>query len=242
MGQSPESRPAKEASPLPSRRTVGCQGWTLHISERLYDEVPESLSQALLLLEEQLEEIIRVVPKNALAELKKVPLWISAEYPGTPPGAEYHPDAGWLKDHGRDPAMAKGVEFSNVRVFAEETRRMPNFALHELAHAYHDRVLPGGFDNLKIRRAYEQAKGRGIYDSVEQRFGDGRSEMRKAYAISTPQEYFAECSEAFFSTNDFFPFTREQLRQHDPAMTDLLAELWGVAAADTPVAKVPIED
>ena len=27
------------------------------------------------------------------------------------------------------------VLFTNVRIFEEETRRMPNFALHELAHA-----------------------------------------------------------------------------------------------------------
>ena len=39
-------------------------------------------------------------------------------------------------------------------------------------------------------------------------------------------EYFAESTEAYFSRNDFFPFTREELKKHDPAMFELLAKLW----------------
>jgi hypothetical protein len=39
-------------------------------------------------------------------------------------------------------------------------------------------------------------------------------------------EYFAECSEAFFSTNDFFPFNKEELQKHDPEMFELLHKLW----------------
>ena len=74
--------------------------------------------------------------------------------PGQRSGAEYHPGAGWLRDHGRDPAMARGVEFSGVADFEREMLRMPNFALHELAHAYHDRVLPRGFANPAVLRAF----------------------------------------------------------------------------------------
>jgi hypothetical protein len=103
---------------------------------------------------------------------------------------------------------------------------MPNFALHELAHAYHDRFLPKGHGNEAIKTAYENAKAKGLYDRVEQRFGDGRSATVRAYAMTTPMEYFAECSEAYFSTNDFFPFTREQLAKHDPEMFALLKTLW----------------
>lgn len=229
VGQPPEAVQVLNSSQFPARRTIECEGWTLHVSEELYASEAELLEQALQLLERQLQEIVSVVPESAVTKLQQVPLWISPEYPGTRPGAEYHPDAGWLKKNNRDPAMEKGVEFSNVRIFVEETKRMPNFALHELAHAYHDRFLPDGFANAQVRFAYEKAKASGSYESVEQRFGDGRSTNVRAYAMTTPQEYFAECSEAFFSTNDFFPFTLEQLRKHDPEVTALLAELWGVA-------------
>ena len=44
--------------------------------------------------------------------------------------------------------------------------------------------------------------------------------------MTNAKEYFAECSEAFFSRNDFFPFTHEELAQHDPEMFKLLQRLW----------------
>ncbi|MCB1089255.1 MAG: zinc-dependent peptidase, partial [Verrucomicrobiae bacterium] len=151
------------------------------------------------------------------------------EYPGVQPRAEYHPDGGWLKENGRDPSMAKGVEFTNIRIFEAETNRMPNFALHELAHAFHDREVRMGFANPEIRDAYRRAKDSGTYEKVERWHGNGKpNSFERAYAMTTPQEYFAETSEAYFSKNDFFPFVKTELKQHDPAMFGLLAKLWGV--------------
>lgn len=222
-------------NPAPAvRETRDLSGWTVHISRDLLTSNAAATAIALKLLAAHLENIVRVVPPAAVAELRKVPLWISPEYPGVKPRAEYHPNAGWLREHGRDPAMEKGVEFTNVRIFESETRRMPVFVLHELAHSYHDLVLPRGFDNPEIKAAYEQAKASGKYDSVEQRFGDGRTTQTRAYAMTNPREYFAESTEAFFGTNDFFPFTRDQLRQHDPDMFNLLAKLWGVSSNSAP--------
>lgn len=209
------------ASTTSSRVTRNLSGWTLHISPKID---AAAWNKALPLLQAQLEEIIRVVPDQAVAELRKVPLWFNPQYPNSRPGAEYHPDAGWLKDNGRDPAMAKGVEFSNVRVFEAETRRMPNFALHELAHAYHDRVL--GFDRADIIAAFNKAKAAGKYDKVQRQDSEGRKRLDRAYAMTNHKEYFAECTEAFFSKNDFFPFTREELKAHDPDMFELLKAVW----------------
>lgn len=200
-------------------------GWKLHVSTKI---MPAALAKALPLLTAQLQEIVHVVPAKAVAELQKVPLWINPEYPGVQPRAEYHPDAGWLRENGRDPVMARGVEFTNVRIFEEETRRMPNFALHELAHAYHHRTVRMSFGNLEIKAAYEKAKSSGRYERVERKDSEGRSRMERAYAMTTPQEYFAETTEAYFSRNDFYPFTREELRQHDPEMLAILQKLWDI--------------
>ena len=216
-----------EPFPVASGQTKAVAGWRLFISRALLEQDPAATEEALELLTTQLQEIIRVVPAAAVVELRKVPLWFSPEYPGVQPRAEYHPDAGWLRNHHRDPAMEKGIEFTNIRIFRRETNRMPNFTLHELAHAYHDRVLPQGFSHRGIQTAFENAQKRGRYERVEQRFGDGRSAQTRAYAMTNPMEYFAECSEAHFSTNDFFPFHREQLAKHDPEMSALLKTLWG---------------
>lgn len=218
---------ATEKPIVPNHQSRTIKGWTVLISDQLIRDDKDALERALELLTSQLDEITRVVPTAAVAELQKVPLWFSPEYPGVQPRAEYHPGAGWLRDNKRNPAMEKAVEFTNIAIFEKETKRMPNFALHELAHAYHDRFLANGFGNSKIKEAYQQAKAKGVYDQVEQRFGNGRSATVKAYAMSSPMEYFAECTEAFFSTNDFYPFTREQLLRHDPAIFALLQSLWG---------------
>jgi hypothetical protein len=220
---------ANSAEPpkVAGRQTSQIEGWTVYISDELLEKEKDQTTRALKLLTAQLAEIVRVVPATALEKLRKVPLWISPEYPETEPRAEYHPSAVWLLLHKRHPAMAKAVEFTNVRIFERETKRMPNFALHELAHAYHDRVLTKGFENAEIKAAYKRAKSEGLYHRVEQRFGDGRSATVRAYAMTNQQEYFAECSEAFFSTNDFFPFTRAELARHDPEMFELLKKHWG---------------
>lgn len=42
--------------------------------------------------------------------------------------------------------------------------------------------------------------------------------QERAYAMTDPVEYFAETTEAFFSSNGFFPFTRDELKRHDPEM------------------------
>lgn len=218
-----------------SSQPIDVAGWTLHISRDLLATNAEATGAAVKLLTAQLEAIVRDVPPVAVAELQKVTLCFSPEYPGARPRAEYHPNAGWLREHGRDPAMAKGVEFTNIRIFASETRRMPAFALRELAHAYHDRVLPQGFGNPEIKAAYERAKTSAKYDHVERWNGPGKPVTHeRAYAMTNPQEFFAENTEAFFSRNDFFPFTRDELKQHDPEMFNLLARLWSLSSNSVP--------
>jgi hypothetical protein len=218
---------AADPAPATNRETRVLSGWRVHVHAACLATNAADTARALELLGAQLAEIVQKVPPPALAELQKVGLWISPEYAGIPPKAEYHPNVNWLREHGRDPAMARGVEFTNVRIFEAETRRMPNFALHELAHAYHDRALPQGHGNAEIKAAYARAKAGGTYDKVRRRDAAGREHLDRAYALANPQEYFAETTEAFFSRNDFFPFTRDELRQHDPEMAELLAQLWG---------------
>jgi len=49
--------------------------------------------------------------------------------------------------------------------------------------------------------------------------------------VTNPQEYFAETTEAYFSRNDFFPFTRAELEKHDPGMFKLLGQIWATPAS-----------
>jgi dipeptidyl-peptidase-4 len=90
-------------------------GWTVHVNRTLLSTDSAKTERALQLLKDQLDEIARVVPENSVTELKKVSLWFSPEYAGTPPRAEYHPGAGWLRDNNRDPGMVKWIETIHIR-------------------------------------------------------------------------------------------------------------------------------
>ena len=92
--------------------------------------------------------------------------------------------------------------------------------LHELAHGYHHLVL--GYDNKQVNEAYNQAVKEGGYESVLHING----QKRRAYALNNDQEYFAETAEAYFGTNDFYPFVRSELKEHDPRMFELHEQLW----------------
>jgi hypothetical protein len=200
------------------------QGWTIKIGTRLRQQDAAALDWALVLLTSQLKTICKLVPPKPLSELKKITIWLSPEYPNTPPRAEYHPGADWLRANNRNPEMAKGVEITDVKSFDAETRRMPLFVLHELAHGYHDRVL--GNDEPRLLAAYKNAKAGGKYDRVERQDSEGRKRFDRAYALTNVQEYFAEGTEAFFGANDFYPFNTAQLKTHDPALFALLEKLW----------------
>jgi Mlc titration factor MtfA (ptsG expression regulator) len=97
---------------------------------------------------------------------------------------------------------------------------MPWVVLHELAHAYHDQVL--GFDNPRVREAYEAFKKSGHGDKAL--LYDGR--RVKHYGLNNPMEFFAEMTEAYFGLNDFFPFTRAELMENEPAIYQLMADIW----------------
>lgn len=109
--------------------------------------------------------------------------------------------------------MGKAVEITTTQIYPFENRRMPYLLLHELAHAYRDKFL--SFKNETIKAAYEKAKASGTYDEVE-RFNGNDIVKDEAHAMTTPQEYLAEFTEAYFGKNDFCPFNRNELKEHDP--------------------------
>jgi hypothetical protein len=100
--------------------------------------------------------------------------------------------------------------------------------LHELAHAWQDRVLEGGNGNARIAKAYQVARNSGTYQKVLHKDGS----TRQAYAMTNAMEYFAECSEAYFGSNDFEPFDRKALEKFDPAGARMVVEMWRVVEVE----------
>jgi len=202
------------------------EGWTVRINKTFLRQRPGLAERTLTLLRYQLYQIVRQVPIAAVNKLRKVRIWVEEKEPNTPCMA-YHPNVEWLEEHGMGPDKQKCVELANARNFLEWTREQPWMVLHELAHAYHHQFLDEGFNNPRVKAAFDRAMTSKIYRKVQRI--NGRDE--KAYATTNPMEYFAEATEAFFGTNDFYPFVRSELQRHDPAAYKLLGQLWGVDEA-----------
>jgi hypothetical protein len=201
-------------TPTEEYRDRAIAGWSV----KAHLDVPDA---ALRLLETRLEDVVRLLPAKAVERLRQVPIWIGG-FDGEKGIAQYHPSRDWLEKNGYNPEKARAVDLGCPAMFVRETTRQPFMVLHELAHAYHDRVL--SFDHEKLKASHQAAVKSGRYDSVL--FWDGRKV--KHYGLTTPQEHFAEATEAYFGTNDFYPFVRPELREHDPELAKLIEELWGL--------------
>jgi len=208
-------------SPLSAYKNDEVLGWKMLVHEDLiadkdlYQEVRDEMHH-------QLFRITKVIPAEQVAILQKVPVWIEFNNPYSN-NCQFHPSRKWLSSNGYLAEKAQAVEISNAKNFLRSSRgHQPFVMLHELSHAYHNIHL--GFDHPEIIGAYKQAKDAGSYDKVLHMVG---REVR-AYAMTDHKEYFAEATEAYFGTNDHYPFVRPELKKHDPQAYAVLEKVWGV--------------
>ena len=199
------------------------EGWTLAVDPQLLEEKNKEVAdRAFEALANHLQRVKYIVPKDRLAQLQKLPIWIDLDHPKLG-NMQYHPGRGWLLANGHDPRLVKHVHIPRARnLYAPHMwAKHPYVVLHELAHSYHDQVL--SFDQPDIIAAYDDAKKKGIYDKVLLYTGQNV----RHYGLSNHKEYFAESTEAYFGVNDFYPFVRAELKEHDPKMFELMLRFWG---------------
>lgn len=199
------------------------EGWTVAVDPQLLEEANADLADDVFeALSNHLQRIKYIVPKDRLAELRKLRIWLDFHHP-TLGNMQYHPSRGWLLANGHDPRLVKHVHIPRAKQLLDPRQwaKHPYVVLHELAHSYHDQVL--SFDNAEIIETFNDAKEKGIYDQVLLYTG----RKVRHYGLNNHKEYFAESTEAYFGVNDFYPFVRAELKEHDPGMYALLKKLWG---------------
>lgn len=201
------------------------EGWTVVIDPQLQtEEHREVYDKAAVALANHLQRIKYIMPADRATQLMELPIWLDLNHPRIK-SMQYHPSRQWLIDHDHDPRLAQHVhipcasELYNPGTWAKH----PYVVLHELAHAYHDQVL--GFDHEAVRKVYDEAKQKKIYEDVLLHTG-GRA---KHYALTDHKEYFAEITEAYWGVNDFYPFVRAELKEHDASGFALMEAIWGKA-------------
>ena len=201
------------------------EGWTIKVDPKLLEnENNEFKDQVFTALANHLQRIKYILPAAKVKEMQKLPIWLDHHY--EPLGSmQYHPGATWLRANKHDPRLVKHVHIPRAKALLNRSQwaKHPYVILHELAHAYHDQVLSKGFENEEVLGAYNEAKEKGIYEKVL--LYSGRTV--KHYGLNNQMEYFAECTEAYLGVNDFYPFVRAELNEHDPRMFQLLKKIWG---------------
>lgn len=216
------SAPAKKVGWVETVK-LDMQGWTVHADARLVNGEHKKLgARALSMLSNHLERIAILMPEKQLAELRTMEIFVEHSHPELA-SMQYHPGLDWLEERGYDPRLVKKVHIPQAAELVSRNQMLkhPAVILHELAHAYHDQAL--GFDEATIVQAYDDAMKKGIYEKSLLYTG----ETVKHYATTNHKEYFAEATEAYLYHNDFYPFVRAELRQHDPAAYAVMEKIWG---------------
>ena len=215
---------AAENPALPTAHTKrDIEGWNVRVDDRLLRGDGAALGErALKLLTARLVAITIVVPDKSLAKLRAITIELDLDY-GELKVMQYHPDAGWLKEHGYSEGLAKCAHIPNAEQFLSpyENHRMPWVVLHELAHGFHDQTI--GFEDPRVIAVWKKFRDSGKYQSVLTSPGP----MREHYGLTNQKEFFAEMTEAYFGSNDFYPFVTGELKQAEPETYALLAEIWG---------------
>ena len=215
---------AAEKTPIPTAYTTQqIEGWNVRIDNRLLKGESAPIGdRALKLLNARLVAITVVVPEKALAKLRAITIELDLDYAGLTP-MQYHPGVEWLKQKGYSESLVKCVHIPVAEDFLSpfENHRMPWVVLHELAHGYHDQVL--GFDEPRVKAAWKKFRDSGQYQSVLTSPGY----TREHYGITNPQEFFAEMTESYFGSNDFYPFVTGELKQAEPEIFALMEDIWG---------------
>jgi hypothetical protein len=209
-------------------------------------------------LEQDVDHMARCLPPHAvtlLRDTKPTPIWVNRTLKYGPKhcpiqgrGMCYHPGVDWLREQGMHPSKCESVELYRASEYREmrEHWGCGGIWLHEFSHAYHHKGCPDGYDNSEIQQCYEAAMKEGLYDSV--RVHGPQGPTAKAYACTNAMEYFAELSTAFLGGvslnpdtdrqgkmtlpaeefNKWYPFNRQQIREHDPRAYKLLKKIWKV--------------
>ena len=198
------------------------EGWNVHVDASLLaGEHKETGDLALRIMGERLHQIALRLPAGPVAKMREVPIYLDRNHPLG--NAHYHPSADWLEKYGYDPAMAKAVHITGAASLVREARS-PNSGsvlLHELAHAYHERVL--GFDHAGILAGYKLFCDSRKFEKTDH--VSGRNQPH--YGLTDHKEYFAEMTETFFVGNGYFPFNHYQLHREHPESYALIATIWG---------------
>ncbi|MCM8534635.1 MAG: hypothetical protein NE334_01725 [Lentisphaeraceae bacterium] len=191
------------------------EGWTVLVNQEFVKA--SEWPTAKRVISNQLFQMKLKLNDKVIAEMQKVIIYVDKKDEGKTV-AQYHPSSGWLKKNSFSTNKAKCIEICDPKKFLNYSKSQPFIMLHEFMHAYHHQVLT--FENKAIIKLYKDAMKAGKYKKVRHVNG---SEVDH-YSATNHKEYFSEAAEAYFGTNDFFPFVKGEILKYDPEVCKFLKQ------------------
>jgi hypothetical protein len=238
--QPPAKTPSAKgkANPVPGYDLRTIEGFQVLINKKVLSEVEQVKDSyaipPLEVLENEFKALNQILMPKLLKVLQGVPIWV--EWDDTPFGVNLSEEEKArgsrviaLYRYGSMYAGAKGFQegklshpgkMNSVEVMT--LKRLTDMhqpgadkdqivLLHELCHAIHFALL--GTDNPEIKKCYQLAMERKLYQTV--------------YARTNDHEYFAEISCAYLDRCNNAPYTVDELKDYDPEGYKLCEKIWG---------------
>ena len=146
-------------APKPASHTTRViEGWPVLIDDRLLQPPNEELGTRILKsLEARLANIKAVVRPHCLAKLQGFSIVLDMTH-GKLTSMQYHSEVDWLKENGYAADLVNCVHIPAAAELLDpgKINLQPWWVLHELVHAYHDRVL--GLEEAGIGDTYARYK------------------------------------------------------------------------------------
>jgi hypothetical protein len=215
---------------VPGYETREINGFTMLLSTLAVKEGKNDDGRPFKALVTEFDGLVNVLPPKTLKLLRRVLVWIEWDNvdranPNTL--AKYYGGTIWTLNGSEHPLKTNAIEVLSLKNLTTEknlsVERSRLVLLHELGHAVHHLALPRGFQNPGVIFAYNQAMDRRLYDRVQ----TARGGVARAYAARNSAEYFAELTCAYLDRCSYFPFDREELKEHDPTGYRLMEGVWG---------------
>ena len=194
--------------------------WTVYVECLVYDT--SGLADRIIdYTRAQMATAADRLPATSIGTLRHTPVWIEVSFNDAENMAVYMED---VQEPGSvDLPYLNGIRVSADAIEEELAYEIPEgFAIHELSHAWHCLTYDPCWSGTRIMSAYAAAMSDDLYDSVAYLYGGDE----RAYAATDDAEYFAELSEAWFDSNDYFPFNRADVVVHDPVGAKAVEESW----------------
>lgn len=203
------------------------QGWTIYVECELLTNDPALAEKALNRLDDKLDKVLSLIPRQAHESLQKLPIFLlygtSATLGGRNNGAEYFQRVAPSHFSNLDPRMAGSI----VIYSAENFVWLPDLwalkvLIHEFSHARQLEQWPE--EQIEFLKPFQASSLQGLYRDVPELDG---SILEAGYAATNQLEYFAELSCMYFCGCNYYPFNRDQLRAYDPGGYAMVRAMWG---------------